>query len=96
MRLEGIEPPLGPHLGHTIYKIVDASSYITSAKINEHRRFFVLHVSAKAVPVSSSAMETQSRATEVSIPKAFIPPTIFKIVFVAARINCPKFFWRKA
>ena len=24
----GIEPTLGPHLGHTVYKTVDASNYI--------------------------------------------------------------------
>jgi hypothetical protein len=28
----GIEPMLGPHLGHTVYKTVGASSYTNPAK----------------------------------------------------------------
>lgn len=31
----GIEPTLGPHLGHTVYKTVGASSYTNPAKISK-------------------------------------------------------------
>jgi hypothetical protein len=31
----GIEPALGPHLGHTVYKTVGASSYTNPAKISK-------------------------------------------------------------
>jgi hypothetical protein len=31
----GIEPMLGPHLGHTVYKTVGASSYTNPAEIHK-------------------------------------------------------------
>jgi hypothetical protein len=57
----GIEPMLGPHLGHTVYKTVGASNYTNPAKNHKPNPSKSSIVSIKLSNIKNLFIKHQSR-----------------------------------